>query len=150
MIVIDTSVAVKWVIDEPGSQQALMILDSGETLLAPDFMLVETASALRRKVRLGQISHDHMLKGLELISQSINEFVPSRQLITRAAALSFELDHSPYDCCFLVAGMAHGVLLTDDAVFARKCQLAGYGQNVRVLSDPVEHLLVRPAPPSSL
>jgi predicted nucleic acid-binding protein len=150
LIVIDTSVAVKWVINEFGSQDALMLLERGETLLAPDFMLVEAASALRRKVRLREISHDQMIKGLELIDQSVGELISSRQLIARAAALSFELDHSPYDCCFLAAGMSYGFLLTDDAVFVRKCQNAGYGQSVQALSASVEPILSTPSlPPRS-
>lgn len=43
--VVDASVAVKWFVEERGSTAARMVLSKYETLLAPDFILIETSNA---------------------------------------------------------------------------------------------------------
>jgi predicted nucleic acid-binding protein len=47
VFVIDASVAIKWVIDEPGTRQALDLLR--HTLFAPDLLMAECANILRKK-----------------------------------------------------------------------------------------------------
>jgi predicted nucleic acid-binding protein len=39
VIVVDTSVAVKWAVDEPGHADALALLDLSEQRYAPDLLL---------------------------------------------------------------------------------------------------------------
>ena len=53
--VVDASVAVKWLVEEPDSDAALALAESGEELHAPRLMASEVANALWRKARLGQI-----------------------------------------------------------------------------------------------
>ena len=53
-IVIDASVAVKWVLDEPRSDAALALRN--EQLAAPALWLAEAANALWRHVRVGELT----------------------------------------------------------------------------------------------
>ena len=54
-VVIDASVALKWVIEEDGSEAARGLLLS-EVLAAPDLMIVECANVLWAKERRGSIN----------------------------------------------------------------------------------------------
>jgi predicted nucleic acid-binding protein len=53
-VVIDASVAVKWVVPEPGSERAELLLDRG--LVAPDLLFAECANILWEKVRRGELT----------------------------------------------------------------------------------------------
>ena len=53
-IVIDASVALKWVLNEPETGAALAL--RAEQLIAPALWLAEAANALWRHVRLGEIT----------------------------------------------------------------------------------------------
>jgi len=55
-IVIDASVAVKWVLDEPESQAAVALGD--QELIAPALWLAEAANALWRRAQAGEITND--------------------------------------------------------------------------------------------
>ena len=54
-LVVDASVAVKWLIAEDDSDVARELAASGEDLHAPRLMASEIANALWRKARLGEI-----------------------------------------------------------------------------------------------
>ncbi len=53
-LVIDASVAIKWVIDEPGTAHALAL--RRHRLSAPDLLVAECAIILWKKVRRGELS----------------------------------------------------------------------------------------------
>ena len=53
MLVIDASVALKWFVEEDGTQQAAAILDGTELLIAPDLIVAEVCNAGWRAVRAG-------------------------------------------------------------------------------------------------
>ena len=52
-VVVDASVAAKWLVDEEGSDAADTLLDGSFELFAPRLMASEVGSALRHKVRIG-------------------------------------------------------------------------------------------------
>ncbi len=134
MIVVDTSVAIKWVVAEDRRAEAREVLASGFLLEAPDLLMLEAASALRKKVRARQIGIDQMNAGIELIRESVG-FQTTRVFFDEAMALSAELDHSIYDCCFLACAQSNGALLvTDDVAFAKKCHAGQYGVHVLELA----------------
>ena len=55
MVVIDASVAVKWLVIEERHEFAREVLRDGFVLFAPDLLLTEVANAPRDKVRAGLI-----------------------------------------------------------------------------------------------
>ena len=54
-LVVDASVAVKWLVAEDGSDAARALAAGGDDLHAPRLMASEVANALWRKARLGEI-----------------------------------------------------------------------------------------------
>ena len=53
-LVIDASVAIKWVIEEDGTKEALAL--RRQALAAPDLLVAECANILRKKVRRKELS----------------------------------------------------------------------------------------------
>lgn len=135
MIVIDASVAVKWIVREAHHERALDVLDQEWERIAPDLILPEVANVLRKKLKNREISQDQIPIGLESISVAIPRLVPSSELANDAMALSLELDHSVYDCFYLACALGRGVLLSSDLRFIRKCVERGYGESVSILDE---------------
>ncbi len=52
LYVVDASVAVKWVVEEPGTQQAMALLNRHE-LAAPDLILAECANISGKRCGAG-------------------------------------------------------------------------------------------------
>lgn len=135
MIVIDASVAVKWVVREPHHETALDIVDRPWEKLAPDLMLPEVANVLRKKFKRNEIARDQIRIGLQGVTATISRFVPSSELVQDATVLADELDHSVYDCLYLACALGRGVLLSADERFVRKCAERGYGETVAALNE---------------
>ncbi|HZU66802.1 MAG TPA: type II toxin-antitoxin system VapC family toxin [Ktedonobacteraceae bacterium] len=68
-VVVDTSIAIKWVLDEPDSSLALALLfkwiDEGTEIRAPALLAYEVANVLYQRVRKGELSAERAKKGLE-------------------------------------------------------------------------------------
>lgn len=142
MIVVDASVAVKWVVEEPAREQALLALDLDRPLIAPDLVLAEFASVMRRKLRMGEAVRVQIGAGLTLLREAISQFVPTDRLIDDALIIAEKLDHSPYDCLYLACALGKGHLLTADERFLAKCRANGYGRLVLGLNDLADGRLV--------
>jgi predicted nucleic acid-binding protein len=56
-VVVDASIALKWVIEEDGSEEAGALLLE-ETLAAPDLLMIECANVLWAKARRGALTRD--------------------------------------------------------------------------------------------
>jgi predicted nucleic acid-binding protein len=55
-VVVDASVAIKWFLPEPLSNEAERLLDGGDALFAPDFLLIEFGNVIWKKARLGELA----------------------------------------------------------------------------------------------
>ena len=69
-VVVDASVALKWVLDEPGKDPAYALLDLD--LIAPSLWLLEAANALWRITKRGEITSREALERLEHVPISEN------------------------------------------------------------------------------
>lgn len=137
MLVIDTSIAVKWVIPEDGSgiergtDDALALLS--EVLVAPDCIRAEFANAMFKKVQRGEISAEQARASTAILPDAVT-FLPSVPLIDDALAMALSLPHPVHDCIFLIAAMNLKVsLVTADAKFHANCQLSGQDYPVLLL-----------------
>jgi predicted nucleic acid-binding protein len=79
-LVIDASVALKWVLEERGSSEARQLLTANHLLAAPDLMWIECANVLWVKARKGQISASDARAALDAIDAA-----PVRALAARRA-----------------------------------------------------------------
>ena len=97
--VVDASVAIKWVVDEPDAQIAIKLLDHG--LAAPDLLAPECANILWKKVMRGELSQpeaEAMAAALAIADLSL---YPMRQHLQAAVAAAITLGHPAYDCIYL-------------------------------------------------
>jgi predicted nucleic acid-binding protein len=112
-LVVDASVAIKWVVPEPGTDAALALL--GCRLLAPDLLIAECANILWKKVRRGDLAETDAVFAGRLIEQADIELVPMRPMLHHAVRLSLSLFHPAYDCFYLALAETHGCpLVTAD------------------------------------
>lgn len=110
--IVDTSVAVKWVVREVGSENALALV--GDDLVAPDLLRAELGNVLWKKVQRGEITAAQAIAGFEEAIDLL-AFVPSAGLALPALAMALELGHPVYDCYFIaLAEQLDSVLVTAD------------------------------------
>lgn len=95
--VVDASVAIKWVVEEPGTAAALSIR-AAERLVAPDLWVAECANILWKKVRRGEFSADQALAAAELLEAAGVEVMAGEPAMSHVVRLATTLDHPAYDC----------------------------------------------------
>jgi predicted nucleic acid-binding protein len=100
-LIVDASIAVKWVVEEPGSAAARALLSDGERLIAPDLVLAEIANAVRKKLSRGIISREQAVVAARTAERAFDELVPMRLLAFSAIELALDLNHPVYDCFYL-------------------------------------------------
>ncbi len=132
--VIDASVAIKWVIDEPGSAEALLL--RRHRLIAPDLIIAECANILWKKVRRKEMLEEEAMVAAGLLARSDIECEPMLSLFENATRMAITLEHAAYDCCYLALAHAYACeFVTADDVLARKVRSAGFPVPVVVLRD---------------
>jgi len=122
--VIDASVAIKWVIDEPGTEQALLLRQ--HPLSAPDLLVPECANILWKKVRRQELSQDEAMLAAGLLERADVRLEPMRALLERATRLAVALDHPAYDCMYLALAqiLSCPLVTADDRLRRRTASIA--------------------------
>jgi predicted nucleic acid-binding protein len=119
-LVIDASIAIKWVIEEEGTSQALTLRRKAK-LLAPELLVAECANILWKKARRNELSREEALLAARLLQTAAIELVPTRSLLAAATRIAIELDHPAYDCLYLALAIENGCrFVTADERFLRK------------------------------
>lgn len=115
ILVVDASVAIKWAVEEEGRDAARQLVLAGHALVAPDFLLLEVANIVWKKVRLRELDAVQAQAALAEIQLPISRLLPSAPLTQRALKLALELDHPAYDCLYLAAAeLSGGAVVTAD------------------------------------
>jgi predicted nucleic acid-binding protein len=140
--VVDASVAVKWVVDEVGSEEAAAL--RGDELRAPDWLHAECTNVLWAKSRRKELTSEEAADRLAILLEAPLLLSSSRQLLDRALALALELAHPVYDCLYLALALeCRCPLVTADERFVAAVRKSGlYDAEVRSLFDPPEADLV--------
>lgn len=136
-LIVDASIAVKWLIAEPHSHEARRLLAPRIVLHAPDFILTEIANVIWKKVRRGDIpSAQPYIEELANITDAVG-LEPSTGFVIEAAALAVRIDHPVYDCVYLAcAEAAAAPLVTADERLARRAKEAYPTVEVWNIGDP--------------
>lgn len=118
-VIVDCSVAAKWILPEPDREFAMQLLDSwqagGITLTAPDILLAETASLLAKKHRRKELSAQQVTTAFRYISAFAPNLQPSATLLPQALNLSIECHLSLWDSIYLALAIQNNCpLVTAD------------------------------------
>jgi predicted nucleic acid-binding protein len=100
-LVVDASVAVKWVLPEPDSEKAATLRARNEELIAPSLVHAEIGSALWRATLRGDMSIAEARTLLRLATAHFRRMIPLEELAERAIELAAQLRHPIYDCFYL-------------------------------------------------
>ncbi|MGB6228627.1 MAG: type II toxin-antitoxin system VapC family toxin [Litorimonas sp.] len=119
-VIVDASIALKWVIAEDGSNRAVRLLD-GRPLHAPCLLLTEAANALWVIQRRGTINGDGAADALARLRTAPLVFpVSDGDLVGQALRLAQFLDHPAYDCVYLALAIERRLpVVTADRRFAK-------------------------------
>ena len=114
-LTVDASIAAKWYVSEPHSEEARALLGHRLQRYAPDFVLVELANIFWKKARLGEIGDPQpYFQELTRLRAAV-VLTASGDLIERAAQIAAQLDHAVYDCLYIACAEATGsTLITAD------------------------------------
>ncbi len=107
LLVIDASIAAKWVIEEENSTEALSLRE-GRTLIAPDLIATEYTNILWKKVRRGEISKEEALLAIQALAGGGVQLEPSYYHLATAVGIAIELDHAVYDCVYIALAIHRG------------------------------------------
>ena len=134
VFVVDASIAIKWIVEEPGTAAALRL--RRHRLLAPDLLIAECTNVLWKKVRRRELSEDIARVSAGILARSDIEFEPMADLAEQAMGFSILLEHAAYDCFYLALADACGCdFVTADAALRQKVQAARLPVKLVLLED---------------
>jgi predicted nucleic acid-binding protein len=135
-LVVDSSVAIKWYFDEPGSDRAAEILGAGWALHAPELLLLECDAVLCTEVRRGNLAAGTMQGVRAELRRSGLQFHPVADLLDAGVLASIAAGKALYDCVYLaLAQTLDATLVTADARFAAGLTGTRLGSRIRLLED---------------
>ena len=119
-MIIDASVAFKWLAEEDDSDAAFALLDRYE-LFAPILLMHEIANGLWKKLRREQIDRSVSFSDeLNRIPQLV-KLIDETPHVARALEIGREFGHAIYDCVYLAMAEARSdQLVTADTKFMAK------------------------------
>jgi predicted nucleic acid-binding protein len=100
-VVVDASVAVKWVVSEEHSDIAQTLLEGDVALSAPAHWLAEAATGLWGACRRGELSAQQAQERVALLVGAPVAAVPLHHLATAAVDLALRLNLTIYDTLYL-------------------------------------------------
>ena len=123
-LIVDASVAIKWVAPEPDSVRAAVLRN--HHLIAPDLFFSECANILWKKRRRGDLTDEQTSAAARILERADLVIVASKGYLARAVSIAVDLDHPAYDAIYLAVAEAFGLrLVTADDRLIRKTQQAG-------------------------
>ena len=108
-LVVDASVGLKWILQEPDSHLADALVRIEPDLLVPDFWLNEATNVLWLQVHRKLFTPDEAREGLALL-RALVEPTPTAHMRLHDLALDIgiAIDHSTYDTLYLAFAVAMG------------------------------------------
>ena len=119
-LVVDASVAAKWVLPESDSAQAVAIRMADEELVAPSIAWAEIGNAIWKAVRRRDLAARDAAETLRVAMAHYARLVPLDECAVRAIELATSLRHPIYDCFYLALAECDNVPLVtaDETMFA--------------------------------
>ena len=124
-LVVDASIAVKWILDEEGSAKARLIFEHAAagrlTLLAPDILVPEVTNVIWKNAALRALaSPERAQETLRVFLRGVPPLVPSSVLAAPALELAMRFRRSLYDCLYVALALSERcTLVTADMALVR-------------------------------
>jgi predicted nucleic acid-binding protein len=132
-IVVDASVALKWVVSETGSDAADALLE--QDLMAPVLWLAEAANVLWRRARTGEITAEQASARLSELREAPVASLPIEPHLELALKLASEIGRPVYDCIYLALALHHQThVVTADHRFVSAASIPALAGSVRLLA----------------
>jgi predicted nucleic acid-binding protein len=136
-LVVDASVAVRWLFPVARDGQADDLARVETPLIAPDLVLAEIANAAWKFVTFDGLSPQAATTIVLAADKAFDELVPSAGLKNRALQIAIELRHPVYDCFYLaLAEQRDCQLVTADERLLRACGRTEFAKRIRRLGSP--------------
>jgi predicted nucleic acid-binding protein len=136
-LVVDASVVIKWALPEVLGEAALRLLAEWETFIAPDFLFAETANAIRKRVRRGEISAEGGLRLIAEIDTVDIEPVSCRDLTADAYEIAITYGRSVYDAMYVALAVQQKTRLitADDRLYNALANVPKIAPHIQSLRD---------------
>ncbi|WP_157016461.1 type II toxin-antitoxin system VapC family toxin [Mesorhizobium xinjiangense] len=119
-LVVDASVAIKWVVPEDGQEEA-RALTRDRRLIAPQLIYAECANIVWKKVARGELGREEAIKAAQFIDTFEVWTVSMHTLGPLAVELALDLGHPVYDCFYLALAIVEDCsFVTADIKLHRK------------------------------
>jgi predicted nucleic acid-binding protein len=119
-VVVDASVAAKWLIEEEGTAAALRLRSPDYELVCPDLLFLEVGNVVWRKVRAGEVDPADGRAMVAAILDAPFEVEPAAALLPAAWEIAVRHDRTVYDGVYLALAVAlDAPLVTADRRLAR-------------------------------
>jgi len=135
VVVVDSSVALKWFVPEALSDRAASLLDGDLQLAAPDLLYTEAANVLWKKVGRGELQKEEARDVLSALARTPLAITASHALLEAALEIALAHDRTVYDSLYVALAVAHdSVLVTADARLVNALSKGPLSAHVRALS----------------
>lgn len=105
-VVVDASVAAKWLVREPLTDEALRLRGPDYDLFCPDFLFLEVGNVLWKKVRSRELEEDIARLMVTALFEAPLRAERSAALLPAAWEISVRHDRSVYDAVYLALAVA--------------------------------------------
>jgi predicted nucleic acid-binding protein len=107
-LVVDASVAAKWLVVEALSAEALALLESGNELVAPELFWAEVGNILWKKARAGDLTDTEAIKRFDSLRSMQIRTVPNSLVGREAVELALATGRTVYDAVYLAIAVREG------------------------------------------
>jgi predicted nucleic acid-binding protein len=113
-LIVDASIAVKWLLYEEGSEEARKAVH-GHDLAAPAFLRLEVFHVVWRRSRRSEATQKQLHDTLPALNRIIGSFERDEPLIPKAAEIAAAHALAIYDCLYLALALQdRAALITAD------------------------------------
>jgi predicted nucleic acid-binding protein len=100
-LVLDASVAIKWVVQEIYTEAAVRLAESEPSWVIPDLFHAEVGNVPWKKARRGEMNEQDAVKALALLLSLEMNVRESRALLTYALPIALQFHCTVYDALYL-------------------------------------------------
>lgn len=135
-IVVDASVAVKWLVPEEDSLVAMQLLDGSYELHAPRLLVSEVTNALWRAAIQGSMPRSEPSRSAARLVGRALHWTDDEAICSEALRIALELGHPTSDCMYVALARSIGAkVVTADKRFISAVASTTYGSSVLSLGD---------------